>query len=184
MNPIKYAKFLERLSALIAVMSIIGLCLNWTHDILIENLSLNHSFLIGLVSNSWQDTAILKEIPWLHRMIGFIVDAVSVGIFILGLQYFILFTKSIQNGKLFAPEVINYFNDTSKCALWWAVYQPIKRAILSTVMSLHNPPGQRVITLDFGSDDIMNIFLCAFLMLIALMIKEAYYLKQEQDLII
>lgn len=186
MNSSKYANILKYLSFLIGIFSVLSPIGKWISGWLIQSLSLAQGFSLvsELTGLTQQEAQIITQMPILHKLLGFVVDGVSVAIFLLGLHYFVLFTNSVKKGQLFSPEVMNYFNDASKCALWWCLYEPIKRALLSVVMSLHNPPGQRMLTVDFGSDDIVNIFVCIFLLLIALMIKEAYYLKKEQDLMI
>ena len=184
MNQINYARFLERMSFFIAGASIFGVCAKWSHDIVIKSFDFDHSFLMGLFHYTWHDAALIEAMPVFHRMLGFAIDVVALSIFILGLRYVILFARAIAKGHLFNKDIIIALGGMSSCALWWAIYAPIQGALLSIVMSLHNPPGSRAITISFGSDDIINIFVCIFLMLIVLLIKEAYYLKQEQDLII
>jgi len=72
----------------------------------------------------------------------------------------------------------------SKIIFAWAVYEPLKFTLLSIVTILSNQEGQRVIALGFTSNDVINIFVVGFFLIITSLMHEAYELKSENDLTI
>jgi len=192
MKAIKYAYILERISLLTIPLSILGLIAQWGSDALIRffNLAPEHGC-ATLIKNIeilfWQHTQVadlISGMPCLDKILGFCVDGISLSLFVAGLWQFILFTRLIQKGELFSMSVINHLTSMSKFALLWAIYQPIARAMLTVITSWHKGSGHRILTIDFGSNDIFNILLFCFFVLIAAIVQEAYGLKKEQDLTI
>ncbi|MBC7993625.1 MAG: DUF2975 domain-containing protein [Rhizobacter sp.] len=57
--------------------------------------------------------------------------------------------------------------------------KPLTGAVMSIILSWHNPPGQRTLTLGLSSDDYVSLLSGAVLLAIALVMREAARLAQE-----
>ena len=57
----------------------------------------------------------------------------------------------------------------------------IHRSLLSVALTLHNPPGQRIFTLDIGSPDLTALLLGNILAVIAWVMEEGRKLQEDQD---
>lgn len=118
----------------------------------------------------------------LIRILGFLIDGVAFFILIWGFITLIKLMNYFSKGEIFSQQTINLFSRLSKLAFTWAIYTPIKDSFITTIMSLQNPPGHRIIQFAFTSSDIFNIFIFGFFVVISLIMQEGYKLKSEQDL--
>lgn len=57
--------------------------------------------------------------------------------------------------------------------------KPLTGTVMSVILSWHNPPGQRTLTLGLSSDDYVSLLSGAVLLAIALVMREAARLAQE-----
>ncbi len=64
-------------------------------------------------------------------------------------------------------------------AMLVGVVKPLTGAALSLVLSWHNPPGERALTLSLSSDDYVSLLAGAVLLAIASVMREATRLAQE-----
>ena len=64
----------------------------------------------------------------------------------------------------------------------WTVYAPIKGICMSIISTLHYPPGKRLIAISLSSQDIFNIFMVGFFLVITSLMYEGFKLKCDQDL--
>jgi hypothetical protein len=146
---------------------------------------------LGPISNSslFSDSSVgwcakLSSMPWAHRLLGMLVDIVSLGLFLWGFFVFLSLLSSYQKGVVFSQESFFLLKKLSKISFVWVLYSPIKDTLLSVICTLHNPPGQRIITVSFSSRDIYHIFFVGVIFVITSLIYEGYIIKKEQDLII
>ena len=116
------------------------------------------------------------------RILGALIDGVSIALLLWGCFCFIKVLRYYQRGELFTANTIALFNKMSRIAFAWALYEPFKFTLLSIVTTLSNQEGQRVIALGFTSNDVIHIFIVGFFLIITSLMHEAYELKNEHDL--
>ena len=116
------------------------------------------------------------------RLLGTLIDGLSVALLLWGCIYFIKVLRYYQQGEIFSANTISLFNKMSRIAFAWALYEPFKFTLLSIVTTLSNQEGQRVISLGFTSNDVIHIFIVGFFLIITSLMHEAYTLKNENDL--
>lgn len=119
-----------------------------------------------------------------QKLIGFFVSGISTGLIIFALFLIIKLMKFIQKNEYFSLHAIGLLKRITKIALLYTIYTPLCNTILSVILSFNNPPGQRVITLTFGSAEILNIIIFCFMFLIMTIFQKGYELKHEQELTI
>ncbi len=121
-------------------------------------------------------------VPGSSRFTILALEGISVAIFLAGLITFIKVLRCFKRGEVFSPKTVTLFNMMSKLALMRAIYAPLATMALSVITTLHNPPGQRMLELTLSTDDLMNILICIFFLVITSVIQEGSFLKEEHDL--
>lgn len=116
------------------------------------------------------------------HFVGALVEGISVGLLLWGGICFIKTLRYYQKGELFSANTLALFHKMSRIAFAWTFYEPIKITLLSFITTSANPVGQRVITIEFTSHDIIHIFIVGCFLIITSLIHEAYTLKNEHDL--
>lgn len=120
----------------------------------------------------------------LVRIIGALIDAVSIGLIVWGCLCFIKLLGFYQRNELFSSNTLALFKKISRIAFAWVVYEPIKFTLLSFVTTMTNPIGQRIITIVITSNDVIHIGIVGFFWILTSLMHEAYILKSDQDLTI
>ncbi|MFH1643640.1 MAG: DUF2975 domain-containing protein [bacterium] len=121
--------------------------------------------------------------PILARILGSFVDGISLVLFFIGIFFFVKLLRLYKNKEFFSLTVLNLYKKIMRIALIIVIYKPISRSLLSLITTFfHNPPGQRILTVSINSDDILNVFLFAFLYILFSIMCHGYELKKEQDL--
>ena len=188
MNSLKsYSRFLEIFCFVIVLPSTAAAFLyKWFGGAMpiyydIADCSKKVTIYIGLsfVYNSAPSQSVLTLVS---RLLGALIDGVSVALLIWGCFCFIRVLRYYQRGELFTANTIALFNKMSRIAFAWALYEPFKFTLLSIVTTLSNQEGQRVIALGFTSNDVIHIFIVGFFLIITSLMHEAYELKNEYDL--
>ena len=181
-----YAKFLKIFSIII-LLPIIFVKPIITWFVNIEPLFYKYSeFWSGIrgigaaVSYSYEST--MQAMPLTSKFCGFGIDVISVLIILWGFWFFIKVLNCFQSGEIFSQQIFYFFKNMSKAALVWTIYQPISFMLKSLALTLHNPPGQRMIVAQLSSPDIVNIFIVGFFFVITSLMYEGYKLKKDQDL--
>ena len=119
---------------------------------------------------------------FLLKLLAATVDGVSYLFLVLGIIYLVKILNRYTAGELFSKNVMRLYRKLLWAAFAWTVYNPIKVPILSLVTTCNNAVGHRVLTLSFKGDDVLHIFIVGSLLVLNLLMREAYKLKQEQDL--
>ncbi len=121
--------------------------------------------------------------PMLARLLGAFVDGILLVLFFVGICFFIKLLRLYKNKEFFSINILTLYKKIMRIALLIVIYNPISRSLLSVITTyFHNPPGQRVLTVSINSNDVMNIFLFAFLYILFSVMSRGYELKKEQDL--
>ena len=124
----------------------------------------------------------LADIPMSHRLLGVFATSISVIIMVWGLVYLIKTMRSIQQGKIFSYQTTTYFKRMNTLFLWLALYTPLHRMLFVLTTTLHNPPGQRMLSFGFTSGDLTNILIFAFFLVITSMMQEGSRIQEDLDL--
>jgi hypothetical protein len=114
--------------------------------------------------------------------LGFLCDGVGFAIMVVGFYFFIKLMAQLQKGSLFSLEVIQLLNKIAKIIFWFAVYTPINRTIITMILSLANPSGQRLLTISFTFGDLFTLAASWFFVILTSLMRESRELKSEHDL--
>lgn len=179
MNNVKrYARRLELLSMALVPLAFCFLLLKWFFC----KIPADGNFCNTYLRVAYDFDAV--QLPFLFRFFGIMIDGVGLGLLCYGIMLFIKSLRFFQRGEFFSLHTTILFKRISKVLLCWAVYSPLSKTLSTLVITATNAPGHRVLAITFGHDDLLNIFMFAFLVMITSLMHEAYQLKAEQDLTI
>ena len=121
-------------------------------------------------------------LPASARIMGFMVTMLPTAVGISGAYYLMRLFHLYEQGQIFRLPNVQCFKKLSRVLIWWFAVGIIHRSILSVALTLHNPPGQRIVTLGIGSPDLTALLLGGILAVIAWVMEEGRKLQEDQDL--
>ena len=82
-------------------------------------------------------------------------------------------------GQVFSPEPLRYLNNVATALFLGVLADFVMQAPISYLLSLHNPPGHREISLGFGTNDAAWLFIAGTVLVIARVMAEARRVADE-----
>ena len=134
------------------------------------------------IGNSWIGLINLEKLSWTSRLLGFLCDGVGIGIMLIGFWFFIKLMAQLKKRQLFSSEVIELLNKIAKVIFCFALYAPINRMLLSLLVALQNPPGQRFFVATFNFNDLFTLAVSWFFVILTSLMYESRQLQSEHDL--
>ena len=119
-----------------------------------------------------------------QKLSGFIVEAIASILIIYGFFLVIQLMSHIKKNQYFTLETITLLKRITKIALIYVIYAVLCSSLLSVITSLHNKPGEVVLTLGFGTSDVINVMVFCLMFLMMTIFQKGYELKHEQELTI
>jgi hypothetical protein len=121
-------------------------------------------------------------LPVTARMMGFVVVMIPTGVAMTGTYYLMRLFELYERGEIFKLSNVRHYKKLSRVLIWWFVASILCRSLLSVALTLHHPPGQRVITLGMNSSELTTLLIGLILMVIAWVMEEGRKLQEDQDL--
>lgn len=123
---------------------------------------------------------ILHPLSLTTKFLGFIVSLIPLIISEFILYFLIKLFMLYEKGQIFALKNVYYINKIGCTLLIGQVLNPIYEALISGVLTWHNPPGHRFMTISLSGTN-LGILLVGFLViLISWIMAEGYKLREEQ----
>jgi hypothetical protein len=120
-------------------------------------------------------------LPATARFMGFLVTMIPTAVAMCGAFYLMRLFHLYEQGNIFRPSNVQCFKKLSRVLIWWFAVGIIHRSLLSVALTLHHPPGHRIITLGIGSPDLTALLLGGILAVIAWVMEEGRKLQEDQD---
>ena len=95
----------------------------------------------------------------LTRLLGFLISMIPAGVTLYGLIQLRCLFKHYQQGQIFTAYALTRLRKFAWSLMLCALLRPLTGAALSVLLSINNPPGQRVLALNISSDDIALLFI-------------------------
>jgi hypothetical protein len=121
-------------------------------------------------------------LPLQARALGFATAMIPTGVAIFGLFYLMRLFELYEKGQIFGSANVRCFRNLSRVLIVWSGVGIVYRALLGVVLTLHHPPGQRILSLSFGSPDLTALLLGGILAVIAWVMEEGQQLQEDQEL--
>ncbi|MCB2215185.1 DUF2975 domain-containing protein [Desulfofustis glycolicus] len=126
--------------------------------------------------------AIVGGVSPLTRVLGFAVSMIKGIVVMYGLWVLIRLFKLYQKGIFFQAENVRCFKHLSRTLVLWAFAGVLVTPLLSVVLTMNNPPGQRVVEVTLQSADLTALVVGGMLAVIAAVMEDGERLQTEVDL--
>ena len=121
-------------------------------------------------------------LPVQARLLAFIVSMLPSGIAMYGAWTMVRLFRLYETGQIFREANVCCFRDISRALMIWCVARFISEPLMSIALTLHHPPGQRMLAIGLRSVDITALLVGFVLAVIAWVMEEGRKLQEEQDL--
>lgn len=125
---------------------------------------------------------VTMPMPLISLVLGFLVTMLPTGVTMVGAYYLQRLFLLYEQGQIFRLANVRCFKKLFRVLIWSFVADIVSRSLLSVVLSLPNPPGQRIVTVDLSSSDLTILLLGGILAVISWVMEEGRKLQEEQDL--
>ena len=120
----------------------------------------------------------------LTRLLGFLISMVPAGVTLYGLIQLRCLFKHYQQGQIFTAYALTRLRKFAWSLMLCALLRPLTGAALSVLLSINNPPGQRVLALNISSDDIALLFISGVFIVVAWIMAEGIRLADDNAQIV
>ena len=124
------------------------------------------------------------ELPLTIRFIGLLASFLPLSARIYGIvnlrRIFALYRKNI----IFSYAHVECFRKSGVALILWMVAGMVYKSISGVLLTLGNPPGQRVLKVEFSSADFTALVIGLLILVISWVMEEARKLEEEQALTI
>ena len=146
---------------------------------------------------AWANFELLRNVPplgglyiaesgpgALSLLSGFLVSLIASGILLFGLWRLRRLFQLYSDGRIFTAENARCLTSFAWALVVFALTKPLFGALLSVLVTWHNPPGQRALAISFGSNEIGVAFVGVLLLVIAWIMREGCLLAEENAQIV
>jgi len=120
-----------------------------------------------------------ESLPAITRVLGFLVSMIPTGVLIYGLARLRRMFQLYEAGNIFSAGSAQYLKQFAVAVMAQAVLGPIAGAMHSVIVTFHNPPGERMLTLSLGSGEYSALLLGGLLLVIAWIMGQGAELAEE-----
>ncbi len=125
---------------------------------------------------------ILHPITGTDALWGFLIGLLPTTIEMMILYFLIKLFKLYEQGKIFTLPNVECLKKIGICMLINQGASLIYEALISFVLTMHNPAGHRMASVFFGTYDIYNIVTAIMVIVISWIMAEGCKLHEEQQL--
>lgn len=143
------------------------------------------STIIGLATNDVNlDAAHAPSFPlaWDQRWLGLAVDLIPLGVTMLCLWWLVRLFSLFSAGEIFTGNTVKYIRRTGWTMLAGVVVMPFHEALLTMVLTMHNLPGERLISVSLGAGDIRDLLITGIIILVSWIMDEGRKLRESDEL--
>jgi hypothetical protein len=120
-----------------------------------------------------------SQIPLQYRVDALVCEAVPLAFTVWSMWSLHRLFANYAQGRVFSPEPLRYLNNVATALFLEVLAEFVMQAPISYLLSLHNPPGHREISLSFGSSDAVWLFVAGTVLVIARVMGEARRVADE-----
>lgn len=137
-----------------------------------------HTTLLPLTNNPFN----APDFP--ARLVGFLVNLIPLSIQLFCLYISMKLFKLYEQGKIFTLKNVRYIRYISIALIAQEIIKPFNQIITTYILTLHNPPGYRVIAVSLTNQDLSNLIIGVVILLASWIMTEACKLHDEHTLTI
>lgn len=171
----RISKHMANLSFLILIGIIFFNSLCWVFPSL-SNYGLGFYLTHNLISNIGIS---IKSLPWWQTAGGGIISGIPLFALSYGLYNLRLLFRSYEQHEYFSRRTALLLEGAGKSLLIWDILNFIFEPLLSFWLTFREESGNKVISLSFGTQDVLALFVAVCIILIAQILRRAAYLQDE-----
>lgn len=124
------------------------------------------------------------NLTWVNLLSGFVVSLLLAGVVLYGLHRLRRLFDLYARGHVFTSENAGCLRGFALSVILYAALSPPVGALLSVILTIGNPPGQRMLMVTLTSTELALIFLGAVLLVISWVMNESARLADDNAKII
>ena len=113
---------------------------------------------------------------------GFLISFIPMAIGMMTSWLFIRLFQAYEHNEIFSLDSIRILKKIALVMIIGVLLDPVYQALISFVMTAHNPPGWRIINIAIGTGDIRALITAGLIYLITYIMQEGAILREEQAL--
>lgn len=115
---------------------------------------------------------------------GFAISMIPGGVAMFAVWRLRRLFSLYAQGQIFTADNSRCLKHFAMAVMAMAIAKPIATSLLSVVLTLANPPGQRMLMLRFGSPELTILFIGGVFLIIAWVMEEGRAMAEEQAQIV
>lgn len=124
---------------------------------------------------------ILNTLTSLTKLYGFAVSPIPLTIKLLVLYFLIQLFRRYEQRNIFSIKNVNTIKSIGITLFIGQLINPIYQALLSFLLTWHNPVGERTVILGFSGSNLGILFTAMMIILISWIMREGYELQEDQE---
>lgn len=130
------------------------------------------------------DPALLPDtpMPWETRLMGLAVSILPSGIAMVFLWWLIQLFSSFARGEVFTGATVRHIRNLGWTMIVGVISAPIYDALISYTLTMHNPPGERIISIGLDSTEFEELIMAGIIILISWVMEEGRKLRESDEL--
>jgi len=123
-----------------------------------------------------------NQLPIKLQIIGFIICLIPLSALIYVITNIRKLFSFYKEGVIFSFEHVRLFKKTAKALLLWVILSITYESAKSIIFSVGNPPGSRLLKVEFSSAEITTLVVGGIVFIIGWVMDEGRILNEEQEL--
>ncbi|MBI1179519.1 MAG: DUF2975 domain-containing protein [Alphaproteobacteria bacterium] len=120
-----------------------------------------------------------REVNGAQRAAAFLTSMIPAGVLIWGLLRLQAVFRRFATGEFFSAATTDGLRAFALAVTLQALLRPVASALLSVLLTLQNPPGQRSLAVGFGSAELETLFVGAVFLAVAHLMNEGCRLADD-----
>jgi hypothetical protein len=114
-----------------------------------------------------------------HRIDALFFEALPIGLTVWALWSLRQLFSNYGDGRVFSAEPLKHLDHVATALFLGVLADSVMEVPVTYLLTLHNPPGHREISLSFGSNDVVWLFIAGTVLVIARVMGEARRVADE-----
>ncbi len=119
-----------------------------------------------------------------RRVLGFLISMLPVSLLLYGLWRLREAFERFSQGEFFTYETITCIRSFALMVMLQSLMRPVATTLLSVLLTMSNPPGQRTLAISIGSGELEMLFVGAVFFAVAHLMVEGRRLADDNAQII
>jgi hypothetical protein len=125
--------------------------------------------------------AVATPLALWQRVAGAVVTALPLGLLLAGVWQARRCFAMFAQGQVFTLQATALLGRFAGWVAWAALASMLASSAASVLLTLHNPPGQRHLSVGIGSDQVFTLFFAGLVWLMAAVIAQGQTLAEENE---